>query len=212
MAIAGKRKREIALTFDDGPGPYTSAVVRTLQRLHAPATFFQVGVTERYFAAAEDLQRRDPLVTVASHGFGHRRLDRLPRAEQARELDAETELLRAAGQPAPTLFRPPYGAYDATTLELLRERHMTMVLWSVDSEDYRRPGVDAIVANVLAGARPGAIVLLHDAGGNRSQTVAALPRIVKGLRDRHYTLVSVPRLLADAPPPRAQPPHAIGAG
>jgi peptidoglycan/xylan/chitin deacetylase (PgdA/CDA1 family) len=212
VAVAGKRKREVALTFDDGPGPYTADVVRTLRRLGAPGTFFQVGVTEHFFTDAEAAQRDDPLVTIGDHTLNHRRLDRLSRAQQAAEIDGATAVLRAAGIPAPTLFRPPYGAYDERTLELLRERHMTMVLWSVDSEDYLRPGVDAIVSRVLAGAKPGAIVLLHDAGGDRSQTIEALPRIVNALRRRHYTLVSVPRLLEDAPPPPAQPKLGVGAG
>jgi peptidoglycan/xylan/chitin deacetylase (PgdA/CDA1 family) len=212
VAIAGKRKREIALTFDDGPGPYTAEVVRTLKRLHAPATFFQVGGTEHYFTDAEELTRRERLVTVGVHTLDHQRLDRLSRADQAAQIDQDTAILTAAGNPRPTLFRPPYGAYDRTTLELLRERQMTMVLWSVDSKDYERPGVDAIVARVLSTVKPGAIVLMHDAGGDRSQTIEALPRIVLGLRQRHYTLVSVPRLLDDAPPPLAQPKLGVGAG
>jgi peptidoglycan/xylan/chitin deacetylase (PgdA/CDA1 family) len=212
VAQAGKRKREIALTFDDGPGPYTAQVVRTLHRLHAPGTFFQVGGTEHYFTDAEEVARRDPLVTVGVHTVNHKRLDRLPRAAQAKEIDGDTAIITAAGNPAPTLFRPPYGAHDATTLELLRERNMTMVLWSVDSKDYERPGVSAIVSEVLTNAKPGAIVLLHDAGGDRSQTIDALPRIVLGLRRRHYTLVSVPQLLADAPPPLTQPKLGVGAG
>jgi peptidoglycan/xylan/chitin deacetylase (PgdA/CDA1 family) len=212
VARAGKAKREIALTFDDGPGPYTAEVVRTLHRLHAPGTFFQVGGTEHYFTDAEEVARRDPLVTVGVHTVNHRRLDRLGRADQAKEIDGDSAILTAAGNPAPTLFRPPYGAYDAATLQLLQERNMTMVLWSVDSKDYERPGVDAIVNRVLADAMPGAIVLLHDAGGDRSQTIAALPRIVLGLRRHHYTLVSVPQLLEDAPPPRAQPKLGVGAG
>ena len=212
VAVAGKRKREVALTFDDGPGPYTAEVVRTLRRLHAPGTFFQVGVTEHFFTDAEAAQRREPLVTIGDHTLNHRRLDRMTRAEQAAEIDGATAVLRAAGMPAPTLFRPPYGAYDARTLALLRERHMTMVLWSVDSEDYLRPGVDAIVDRVLRERQAGAIVLLHDAGGDRTQTIEALPRIVNALRLRHYTLVSVPRLLEDAPPPLAQPKLGVGAG
>ena len=89
---------------------------------------------------------------------------------------------------------------------------MTMVMWSVDSQDYLRPGVDTIVDNVLKAAKPGAIVLMHDAGGDRSQTIAALPRIVAGLRERGYKLVSVPKLLDDAPPPLKQPVMGIGAG
>jgi peptidoglycan/xylan/chitin deacetylase (PgdA/CDA1 family) len=212
VAQAGRNKREIALTFDDGPGPYTAEVVRTLHRLDAPATFFQVGGTEHYFTDAEEVARRDPLITVGVHTVNHRRLDRLGRADQAKEIDGDTAIITSAGNPAPTLFRPPYGAYDATTLQLLKERDMTMVLWSVDSKDYERPGVDAIVKEVLTNAKPGAIVLLHDAGGDRSQTIAALPRIVLGLRRHHYTLVSVPQLLEDAPPPLAQPKLGVGAG
>src|SRR3954464_15351174 len=212
VAVAGRRHREIALTFDDGPGPYTAEVVRTLRRLHAPATVFQLGVTEHYFTDAEELQRTDPLVTIGVHTLGHRRLDRLSRADQAGEIDRDSAILTAAGNPRPTLFRPPYGAYDRTTLELLRERGMTMVLWSVDSRDYLRPGVDAIVSRVLSDTKPGAIILLHDAGGDRSQTIEALPRIVLGLRRHRYTLVSVPELLSDAPPPLAQPKLGVGAG
>jgi peptidoglycan/xylan/chitin deacetylase (PgdA/CDA1 family) len=212
VAIGGRAHREVALTFDDGPGPYTLAIVRALRQLRAPATFFQVGVTERYFTDAERAELRDPLFAVGDHTLEHRRLDRLTRAQQASEIDAEVALLRSADQPYPHLFRPPYGAYDAATLQLLRQRAMTMVLWSVDSEDYRRPGVAAIVAHVLAGVKPGAIVLLHDAGGDRSQTVAAIPRLVRALRARHYRLVTVPRLLKDAPPPLKQPVMALGAG
>jgi peptidoglycan/xylan/chitin deacetylase (PgdA/CDA1 family) len=212
VAVAGRRGREIALTFDDGPGPYTLRVLRTLRRLRAPATFFQLGATEHYFTDAERAELRDPLFVIGDHTQRHRRLDRLSPADQRAEIDQQAAVLRAAGVPSPTLFRPPFGAYDAATLALLRERRMTMVLWSVDSEDYLRPGVDAIVARVLAGARPGAIVLLHDAGGDRSQTIAALPRIVAALRERHYRLVTVPRLLHDAPPPLKQPAMGIGAG
>ena len=109
-----------------------------------------------------------------------------------------------AGGPRERLFRPPYGSYDPTTLELLRKRGMLMVLWSVDTEDYLRPGADEIVATALAGAKPGAVILLHDAGGDRSQTIAALPKIIRGLRHRHLRPVTIPRLVRDDPPPHGQ--------
>jgi peptidoglycan/xylan/chitin deacetylase (PgdA/CDA1 family) len=212
VAVAGRRGRELALTFDDGPGPYTLAVVRELHRLQAPATFFQVGTTEHYFTDAQAAELADPLFVIGDHTQRHRRLDRLSLADQRAEIDEQAAVLRGAGVPQPTLFRPPYGAYDAGTLALLHEREMTMVMWSIDSEDYLRPGVDAIVANVLGAAKPGAIVLLHDAGGDRSQTVEALARIVAGLRERGYKLVTIPQLLKDAPPPLKQPAMGIGAG
>jgi chitin deacetylase len=91
---------------------------------------------------------------------------------------------------------------------------MLMVLWTVDTEDYKQPGVPAIVRIALSGARPGAIILLHDAGGNRMQTVAALPQIITELRARGYQLVTVPRLLLDNPAPADQqlPTGLAGAG
>jgi peptidoglycan-N-acetylglucosamine deacetylase len=94
--------------------------------------------------------------------------------------------------------------WNANTLALLHQNRMLMVLWTVDTSDYTRPGVGAIVDRAVDGARPGAIILLHDAGGDRSETVAALPRIISALRKRHYVLVTVPELLLDNPAPRVQ--------
>ncbi|MEA2394533.1 MAG: peptidoglycan-N-acetylglucosamine deacetylase [Solirubrobacteraceae bacterium] len=205
VSVAGRHRREMALTFDDGPGPYTLSVVRVLRHLDVPATFFQVGFSEHWFTDAERAEVRDPHFIIGDHTENHPDLDRLSAAAQAAQIDEQAAVVRAAGAPAPRLFRPPYGEFDATTLALLRRRHMLMVLWTVDSQDYRRPGIPAIVRRVLSGARPGAIVLMHDAGGVRTQTIAALPRIVGALRRRHFRLVTVPRLLHDDPPPVRQP-------
>src|SRR4029077_2749101 len=102
------------------------------------------------------------------------------------------------------LFRPPYGMWNATTLKLLKKYRMLMVMWTVDTDDYEMPGAKVILQRTLAGLQPGAIILLHDAGGNRSETVAALPLVIKALRRRGYKLVTVPRLLLDNPAPRDQ--------
>ncbi len=212
VAAAGRQHRQIALTFDDGPGPYTLKVMRTLRRLNAPATFFQLGFSEHWFTDAERAGIQDDRFVLGDHTQSHANLSRLTPEQQAAEIDQQAAVMTAAGAPYPRLFRPPYGRYDQATLDLLRDRRMLMVLWSIDSQDYLRPGVDAIVRRVLDQARPGAIVLLHDAGGDRSQTVAALPRIVKGLRKRGYRLVTVPRLLRDNPPPERQERPAEGVG
>lgn len=144
--------------------------------------------------------------------MNHPLMAHLRRAVQRSEVDRQAALLVHAGVSYPRLFRPPYGSFDATTLRLLRRRRMLMVLWSVNPADYYRPGAATIVARVMGVVGPGAIVLLHDGGGDRSQTVAALPAIIRGLRARRYRLVTIPRLLRDDPPPRRQgpPPNLSG--
>ncbi|HZE04056.1 MAG TPA: polysaccharide deacetylase family protein [Solirubrobacteraceae bacterium] len=203
VRIAGAQHRELALTFDDGPGPYTPAILRVLRRLRAPATFFEVGIEDQYFAAstAAIVAAGDP---VGDHTETHAPMSRLSRRLQRRELLEQADAVGDSGAPFPRLFRPPYGVWDATTLSVLKRYRMLMVLWSVDTSDYQRPGVATIVQRALDGARPGAIILLHDAGGNRSETVAALPRIIRRLRARGYRLVTVPRLLLDNPAPKDQ--------
>lgn len=203
VRIAGAQHREVALTFDDGPGPYTPEILSILEHKHAPATFFEVGMSERYFSAstARIVADGDP---IGDHTEVHPAMSRLPAAQQRAQLLEQAEAVAVRGASFPRLFRPPYGLWNATTLALLRRYRMLMVLWTVDTNDYRRPGVQAIVSAAVRGAQPGAIILLHDAGGNRSETVAALPRIIKNLRRRGYKLVTVPRLLLDNPPPRVQ--------
>jgi peptidoglycan/xylan/chitin deacetylase (PgdA/CDA1 family) len=203
VRVAGSEKREIALTFDDGPGPYTPAVLAVLRRKHAPATFFEVGAMLTYFhsSTTEIVARGD---AIGDHTELHQPMSLLEAGRQRSELLDQADVISQYGAPFPRLFRPPYGVYNSTTLALLHKYGMLMVMWTVDSDDYARPGVAAIVHNVLAAARPGAIILLHDAGGDRSETVAALPKIIKGLRAGGYRLVTVPRLILDDPPPRDQ--------
>lgn len=203
VRIAGAQHREIALTFDDGPGPYTPDVLTILEREHVPATFFEVGVLERYFYASTARIVADGDV-IGDHTQLHAPMSKLPAAKQRAELLEQAAAIGRYGAPFPRLFRPPYGLWNSTTLRLLRRYHMLMVLWTVDTSDYRLPGVGSIVEAAVKGARPGAIILLHDAGGNRAETVAALPRIIADLRRRGYKLVTVPRLLLDNPAPHAQ--------
>jgi peptidoglycan-N-acetylglucosamine deacetylase len=212
VRVAGAQHREVALTFDDGPGPYTPQIVSALERANVPATFFEVGVLEKYFHAAtsEIVSRGYP---IGDHTQSHAPMSKLNAKAQQAQLLEETSLVGDYGAPFPRLFRPPYGLWNATTLKLLHRYRMLMVLWTVDTSDYREPGVDAIVDSAVTGARPGAIILLHDAGGNRSETVAALPRIVHALKARGYRLVTVPRLLLDNPAPPNQAVAALqGAG
>jgi len=203
VRVAGNQHKEVALTFDDGPGPYTPQVLSALERLHAPATFFEVGIEEQYFHAstAQIVARGYP---IGDHTQTHANMGKLPTRQQQSQLLRETVAIGNEGAPFPHMFRPPYGLWDNQTLRLLKRYRMLMVLWTVDTSDYQMPGVPAIVSSALHGARPGAIILMHDAGGNRSQTVAALPMIIRQLRKRGFRLVTVPRLLLDNPPPKQQ--------
>ena len=204
VTSGGSRGHELALTFDDGPGPYTQQLVGVLNRLHVHATFFAIGDEERYFSAGTVLALHSGDV-VGDHTETHPMMASLSAHGQREQLAEQIARIELLGGPRPRLFRPPYGSFDATTFHLLHKLHLLMVLWSTDTSDYTLPGVPAIVHSALAGAHPGAIVLMHDAGGDRSETIAALPAIVKGLRRKGLEPVTIPRLMLDDPPPHGQP-------
>jgi peptidoglycan/xylan/chitin deacetylase (PgdA/CDA1 family) len=204
VRLGGGRSKDIALTFDDGPGPYTPEVLDVLERFHVHATFFAIGKMERYFSVSTVREIHDGDV-VGDHTETHPQLATLSPHDQHEQLFEQIVRIELLGGDRPTLFRPPYGSYNATTMRELHALHLLMVLWSADTQDYLQPGVATIVQRALEGAQPGAILLMHDGGGNRSQTIAALPAIITGLRARGYRLVTVPELLVHDPPPAGQP-------
>ncbi len=198
------RVRDVALTFDDGPGPYTPGVLSVLEANHVHATFFEIGKMLRYFGTSTEREIRDGDV-IGDHTQTHPMMAELSAREQREELFEPLARIEILGGPRPTLFRPPYGSFNATTFHELRSLHLLMVLWSTDTDDYQQPGVAAIVQKALEGAHPGAIILMHDAGGTRTETIEALPIIIRDLRARGLKPVTVPQLLMDDPPPAGQP-------
>jgi peptidoglycan-N-acetylglucosamine deacetylase len=204
VRAGGAKGNEVALTFDDGPGPYTQQLVTELNRLDVHATFFAIGDEERYFSPGTQLELRSGDV-VGDHTESHPMMATLSAHDQYEQLFEQIARIELLDAPRPRLFRPPYGSFNATTFKLLHKLRLLMVLWSTDTEDYTLPGVGAIVQNALAGAHPGAIILMHDGGGNRSQTIAALPAIVSGLRKKGLHPVTIPQLMLDDPPPPGQP-------
>ena len=193
----GTGRTAAALTFDDGPHPpYTEQVLETLARYDVAATFFCVGLHAR---SHPDLVRRivDEGHQLGNHTWSHPVLGDLDQAQVRTQLDRTDELLDAAGRSGRPLFRPPYGAITPEFVEWFESdpASRTMVLWDVEAFDWARPGSDAIAGRVLADVTPGSIVLLHDGGGDRSQTVAALPSIVEGLLERSYALDTMDALL-----------------
>jgi peptidoglycan-N-acetylglucosamine deacetylase len=197
-------RRRVALTFDDGPGPDTNRILAILSRHDTKATFFNLGEgIAKYPELARKTLREGHV--VGGHTSAHARMGALSRRDQGEQLRLQDAAFAAAGLPAPRLFRPPYGSFDSTTRSLLAERGSLMVLWSVDTADFGSPGPDVIVHRALDDAEPGAIILLHDGPDSRPHTVAALPRILRGLRARNLESVTIPELLRSNPPSPHQP-------
>ncbi len=186
------------LTFDDGPGPATGAVLDILAATGTKATFCQVG---QRVAEAPDVTRRVVAEghTLCNHSWDHHSsFDALSPADIDGQIGRTQDAFVAAVGGGARYFRAPEGAFGATGGAVLQaaQRARTIPLgWGVDSLDWRKPGVDAIVANVLAAVSPGAVILLHDGGGaDREQTLAALPRIIAGLQAAGYGLAAMPPL------------------
>lgn len=194
---------EVALTFDDGPSAFTPKYLDILNKTKTPATFFTVGNTYEGFTPAAQAAALNGYVN-GNHTWNHTSMATLDLAGQTQQIEDANAAYEKAGLPKPNLFRPPYGAYNATTVQLMKQKKMIMVLWSIDSEDWTLPGTDAIVQNVLGSIKAGDIVLMHDGGGDRSQTLAALPQIIQGIKDKGLKPVTVNKLLLDDPPPRDQ--------
>jgi peptidoglycan/xylan/chitin deacetylase (PgdA/CDA1 family) len=189
----GPRRKEVALSFDDGPFPLTPSFVRMLNANRAVATFFMIGdqVTTRYRATLrEELRNGDAL---GDHTFTHP--DLVTAGGVQSQLQRTIQAIRGLSGYTPCVFRPPYGDYDSAVLRTAASLGLATILWEVDPSDYTLPGVSVIEQRVLAQVRPGAIVLSHDGGGPREQTLAAYPYIIRTLRDRGYRFVTVPELL-----------------
>jgi peptidoglycan/xylan/chitin deacetylase (PgdA/CDA1 family) len=207
VRVAGAQTRSVALTFDDGPSPYTQRILDTLKRYKAKATFFTLGnqLAEHPLPLQRAVAEGH---SIANHTWSHADLTTLARRDVRSQVSDVNVGLRRAGIPRPRLFRPPYGAYDEQTLRVARDLGMLTVMWTIDSGDYKATDPRAMADAVLADTRPGAIILLHDGGGNRTVTSKALPLIVRGLHERKYRMVTVPKLLTDNPAPAQQEPVA----
>lgn len=200
---AGPHGKEVALTFDDGPGPYTRLVLAKLRKHGVHVTFFIVGRNIPLVPRATRQERS--LGAVGDHTFTHPLLTALAPAEAETEIvRTQAALARSSGGPV-FLFRPPYGGRNATIDGIARAHGLLEILWTVDSADSLGANYAQIERNVIAGLRPGAIILMHE---NHGQTVRALLSIFAALQRRHLRAVSVPQLLTDDPPSPAQ----VGAG
>lgn len=182
----------VALTFDDGPGPYTSQILDTLDSHGVKATFFEIATAIPRFPEVVRRQVASGM-EVGSHTVTHRQLPLLPLAEQQREADGASDRLVEAGAPRPVMMRPPYGAWNQDTKRL----GYSLILWNVDSEDWKNRDAQVTTNNIMAQVRPGSIVLMHDI---HPSTAEALPGIIDRLKEQGYTLVTVSQLLGQTVP------------
>lgn len=185
----------IALTFDDGPSGYTPDILKILKDKGAKATFYNLGSQEaNYGKYAKQLVEDGH--ELASHTNAHQYLPNLDANALRAEISSAADALESAAGVRPQMIRAPYGAFTSTEWGRAGDIISCNVLWNIDTLDWKRPGADAIKAAVLSNAFNGAIVLMHDGGGNRGQDVEALPGIIDGLKAAGYELVTVSELLS----------------
>ncbi|MFF0263994.1 polysaccharide deacetylase family protein [Kribbella sp. NPDC004536] len=176
----------VVLTFDDGPdADYTPKVLDILALYGAKATFFEVGqnvrkhpeLTKQLHAAGH---------SVENHTWDHSDLRKLTAARFQQEVTSTDQAIRAQTGSTPGCLRPPYGGVNPAVRQRARQLGKDLVVWTVDSRDWTKPGTAAIVQRVLKNVHSGSVILMHDGGGNRAQTVAALPTILKALKAQGY--------------------------
>lgn len=186
-------EKQVALTFDDGPWPDTTAVLDVLRQYGVKATFFWVGL---------HLQKRPEIArqvvaeghAIGNHTWSHRNTPMTPE-EAGAEIERTAALIQQTTGLTTSLFRPPGGRLYNGLADYALQQGYTVVQWSVLSEDTQAQGSATIVDNVLRNVKPGSIVLLHDGGGDRSHTVEALHSILPSLQAQGYRFVTVPQLL-----------------
>ncbi|MEG4227317.1 polysaccharide deacetylase family protein [Microcoleus sp. N9_B2] len=183
----------IALTFDDGPSPETLKILEVLQKHNAVATFFFLGRNLREYPeiAKKVVQAGNAIGNHTWHHFYHNVTEKTA----SNEIDyTGIHIYRSTGAKS-LLFRPPGGRLNNGFADYAKKKNHVVVMWSIDTKDFLQPPAAAITRTVLSQATSGAIVLLHDGGGDRQQTVEAVSAIIPKLKQQGYRFVTIPQLL-----------------
>jgi peptidoglycan/xylan/chitin deacetylase (PgdA/CDA1 family) len=180
----------IALTIDDGPSPvYTPQILQLLDKYQVTATFSMIGLqVDAHPGMAREVAAAGHM--IANHTWSHLDLAVLPPMMIADQINRATGAIHTVTGRVPTLFRAPYGAWSPAVLQHCAQTRMTPLDWSVDPRDWSRPGVASIVGNIMRNTKTGSIILEHDGGGNRSQTVAALKIVLPRLLAAGYQFIT----------------------
>ena len=185
---------KVALTFDDGPGVYTQAILNTLKQYDVKATFFMIGQNAESHPDLVKLVNKEGHV-IGNHTYDHQQLSKFSYEKQMSEIKSTNDVLTNI---IPSLnvhwFRPPYGDYNDDTVKVLDNLGMSMVLWNVDPRDWSGRSADEIADSVISNTKDGSIVLMHDGVANSVETAKALPAIIQGLKDKGFQLVTVSEL------------------
>jgi len=176
----------VALTIDDGPSPvYTPQILRILHRYGITASFSMIGQSAAAFpGVAREVAAAGHM--IVNHTWNHYNLGYMPAVAVQEEISQATDAIHAATGERPRMFRAPYGVWPPAVFSYCAQAGLTPLAWSVDPRDWSRPGARAIVRDILSDTRTGSIILEHDGGGNRSQTVTALKTWLPRLLDKGY--------------------------
>ena len=188
------KDKVVALTFDDGPWPnYTSQVLEILKKNDIKATFFWIGrMLKQHPEIAKQVVAQGHV--VANHTWSHS-YRWMNKAAAAREIDDTADLIYQTTGVKSLYFRPPGGILTNGVADYAKKKNYAIIMWSNDSIDYRRSAAKRLVNNVMRRINPTEIVLMHDGGGNRSETVKALPEIISRFKKLGYKFVTIPELL-----------------
>jgi len=184
-------KRQIAITFDDGPHPaYTPKLLAILKQYNAKATFFVVGEKAELYP---DLIRAELAGghAVGNHTYHHINLTKVPLQDVAVEIQACGDVLKAITHKEPSLFRPPGGDYNTKVGQIANDLDYTIILWTDDPGDYANPGEKVLLGRTLKRVGNGGIILIHD---GVQETIDILPTILQTLKDRGYQFVTIDQM------------------
>ncbi|MFT8704542.1 polysaccharide deacetylase family protein [Bifidobacterium aquikefiricola] len=188
-------KKVIALTFDDGPSQYSTPILQILSSKGVKATFMDIGNQSARMPQIEQQMLANGN-QVVSHSYSHPDLTKLSRDALRKELNSGFDAIKTASNSTTRMLRAPYGSFTKETWMNCSDIISSNILWTIDTQDWKQPGENAIKHEVLSKAYSGAIVLMHDGGGNRTQDVHVLPDIIDSLKSQGYQFVTMNELIA----------------